>query len=78
MGGEGGMTSGDTRVQTVYLVVHAHVVPDGVMTHAVLLGRDRWADFPVRTYVDTSPTETVVTFTTRENGATQSHKGFSD
>ena len=44
------------------MVVHAHVVPDTAMSTALLLGRDSWSQFPVRTYRDISDTETILTF----------------
>lgn len=47
-GGKGGMTPSEKRVPTVCLAVYAHVVPDDAMTHAVLLGRDGWADFSLQ------------------------------
>ena len=68
MGEEGGIASGETRATTVCLAVYAHVVPDDATNHAVLLGRDSWADFPARKYVDTNNTETEVTFSARVSG----------
>ena len=37
-----------SRSSTVCLVVNAHIVPDTAMATAVLLGRDSWYHFPVR------------------------------
>ena len=68
MEGEGGIVPGEERAPTVCLAVHAHVVPDGAMAHSVLLGRDVWADFPKRKYVDINENETVLTVTSREEG----------
>ena len=36
MGGAGGLAAGSTRAQPVCLAVHAHVVPDEAMAHAVI------------------------------------------
>ena len=78
MEGAGGLAAGSTRAQTVWLAVHAHVVPDEAMAHAALLERDSWAHFPVRHYVHIRPSETVVTFTTQEGEENQNAKRFSD
>ena len=76
MGGEGGIPSGGSRAPAVGLAVHAHMVPDDALTHAVLLGRDSWADFPTRTFEDVSNTKTAVTFSVREGGAADSFKNI--
>ena len=78
MGGEGGIVSGGKRAPTVCVAVHAHVVPDDAMTHAILLGRDGWADFPIRKYVDMNENETVLTFTAREQGNAKNAQRYSD
>ena len=57
---------GGGRAPKLFLALHAHVVPDNAMTHAMLLGPDGWADFPIRKYVDISKNETVSTSTARE------------
>ena len=63
IGGAGGLVADFTRAQTVRLAVHAHVAPDEAMRHAVLLGWDSWADYPVPHEVDIIHSKTVVTFT---------------
>ena len=79
MGGDRGVDPGDCRAPTVCLAVHAHVVPDEVMTPAVLLGRDSWAEVPVLKYVDISELETVIfTITGRDSDATASTNRYSD
>ena len=79
MGGDRGVDPGDGRAPTVTcLAVHAHIAPDEAMPPAVLLGRDGWADFPVRKYVDISASETVVTFTSRHSDAAETTKRYSD
>ena len=78
MGGEGGIVSGGERAPTVCLVVHAHIVPDDAMTHAILLGRDGRAYFPIRKYVDINENETVLTFTAREQGNAGNAQRHSD
>lgn len=47
---------------SVRTAVYAHVVADATMSHAVLLGRDSRAHFPVKKYRDVFDLETVVTF----------------
>ena len=59
---------GVVRSPTVCLAVYAHIVPDAAMSHAVLLGRDSWSHFPVRTYRDVSASETIVTFVGDDDG----------
>ena len=76
VGGGGGITSGCSRAPTVCSAVHAHVVPEDAMTHAVLLGRRSWADFPTRTYEDASNTKTAVTFSVREGGVADSFQNI--
>lgn len=34
------------------LAVQAYIVPDGVMSHDILLGTDSWRHFPRREYID--------------------------
>ena len=72
MRGDRDVDPGDGRAPTVCLAVHAHVVPDEAMTPAVLLGRNGWADLPVRAYVDIIASQTVVTFTDRDSGGPES------
>ena len=48
------------------------------MTHAVLLGRDSWAEFPTRKYVDISEKETLVTFTVSESETAENARRYSD
>ena len=59
----GDLAAGSAREQAVSVAAHPHVVPDETMAHAVIFGRGSLADFSVRKYVDTSPSETVVIFT---------------
>lgn len=61
--GQGGVVTSSDPAPSVAacLAVYAHVVPDGAMAYAVLLGRDSWRHFPERKYEDVSETETVVT-----------------
>ena len=65
-GRERGNSLGGGARADVFLALHAHVVPDDAMTHAILLGRDGWADFPIRKYVDININKTVSTSTARE------------
>ena len=76
MAGAGGLAAGFARAPTVCPAVYAHVVPDEAMKHAICLGRDSWADFPVRHCVDVSPCETVVIFTERESREKQNANLF--
>ena len=66
-------SSEDTPVRTV---VWAHIVPDRVMSHDLLLGRDSWDHFPVRKYKDTNEDETVVTFTAQDDGSAAGNHRF--
>ena len=58
------------------LAVRAHVVPDDVMTHAVLQPCDSWAELSTRTYEDASNTKTAVTFSVREGGVADSFQNI--
>ena len=78
MGGDVGIAPGEERVPTVCLAAHAHVVPDEAMTHAILLGRDGWSEFPIRKYVDISENETVVTFTGSDSATAETTQRYSD
>ena len=60
---------GVVRSPTVYLVVHAYIVPDKAMPTSVLLGGDGWSLFPTRTYRDLNSTETLVTFVGKYGGS---------
>lgn len=60
------------------LAVRAHVVPDDVMTHAVLQPCDSWAELSTRTYEDVSHNATAVTFSVRESGAPGNAQRYSD
>ena len=62
------------RSSTVCLTVHAHIVPDTAMSTRVLLGRNSWSQFPVRTYRDVSETETVVAFIANESARTDDQR----
>ena len=44
----------------------------------LLLGRDGWADFPIRKYVDINENETVLTFTTRGQRDAENAQRYSD
>ena len=76
MGGAGGLAACFARAPTACPAVYVHVMPDEAMKHAICLGRDSWADFPVRHYVDVSPCETAVTFTARESREKQNANVF--
>ena len=56
---------------TAQIATFAYLVPEGVMSHDVLLGRNSLSAFPVRKYRDVSATETIVTFVTKEGVAQQ-------
>lgn len=55
---------------TACLPIYAHVVPDNERVHSVLLIRDSWSHFPVRTFWDVNDTETMDTSVGREGGST--------
>lgn len=63
---------------TVRTSVFAHVVPNETMGHSILMGRDSWAQFPVRQFVDVSEKETVVTFMGREAGGLAGDHRFDE
>ena len=44
--GEGAIVSGEERVPTDCLAVHAHVTPGDGIARTVLVERDGWPDFP--------------------------------
>lgn len=69
MGVGGGIASGGSRAPPVCLAVHAYIGLDEAMIHAVLRGRDSWADFPSGTHEDVSDNATAVTFSVRESGS---------
>ena len=69
---------GGGRAPTVCLAVHAHVVPDDAMTHAILLGRNGWADFSIRKYVDINENETALTLTAREQRNAENAQRYAD
>ena len=48
------------------------------MTHAILLGRDELADFPIRKYVDINGNEPVITFTPRKQGNAENAQRYWD
>ena len=77
MGEEYEIVSGWGRAPTVCLAVHAPVVPDDAMAHAVFLGRDGWADFPLRKYVATNENKPVPTFTAREQRNAENAQRYS-
>ena len=62
---------------TVYLVVHAYMVPDKAMTTSVLLGRDSWSFLPTRTYPDLNSTVTLATFVGKHGGSVAGDHRFN-
>ena len=54
-------------VATVQLVVNAYIVLDGAMAHAIILGTNSWARFPVRECKDIGEHETILTLRTTQH-----------
>ena len=54
-------------VATVQLAVNAYTVPDGAMSHELLLDTDSRARFPVREYKDIGEHESILTLAARRS-----------
>ena len=59
------------------LVVNAYIVLDGAMAHAIILGTNSWARFPVRECKDIGEHETILTLRTTQH-EDRFHESFSE